>query len=89
VQALTSVRVLLVVCRLKAAKRRARELAQALNSCKLRLDESRGQQEQAKQARLAAGGEAQEVRRSSSQVAEECCNAACDMPVLCTPCDIG
>jgi hypothetical protein len=54
---------LFLVCRLKAAKRRARELAQALNSCKLRLDESRGQQEQAKQARLAAGEDAQEVRR--------------------------
>ncbi|WIA42241.1 hypothetical protein OEZ86_008258 [Tetradesmus obliquus] len=47
--------------RLKAAKRRARELAQALNSCKLRLDEARGQQEAAKQARLAQEQEAQEA----------------------------
>jgi hypothetical protein len=59
---------LLAVCRLKAAKRRARELAQALNSCKVRLDEARSQQEQAKQARLAAGQEPQEVRGCSQQV---------------------
>jgi hypothetical protein len=52
-----------VACRLKAAKRRARELAQSLNGCKLRLDEARQQQEAAKQARLAEGQpEAQEVR---------------------------
>ncbi|KAF6252219.1 hypothetical protein COO60DRAFT_545657 [Scenedesmus sp. NREL 46B-D3] len=47
--------------RLKAARRRARELAQALNTCKLQLDEARGQQEQARQARLALALEAQET----------------------------